>query len=798
MIDYIYDNFGPDSSDDIAWVAPAEEIYSYLLIRKKSSVYFSQHVDPTTTPTLDPNAPTPTATPTYTPQPTPEPSNPVPPEAGIWYGLYEEWLNDGDFTANFDWNTRTIIKSGALSTFDFNVNSADRDQHYQVRYLGCIGIPTNGTYTFYITLDDCTALSIDDQLVIDNTGKIGVATNYGPREASGMADLSAGYREFELKYNQFDGSRALTVEYEGPAITRQTIPNSALGCGTGPVANPPPVPTATGQSNSPLPTPTAQSNSPLPAPTPGPVNAEDRVNAPDQFGPILLPLVMHMQQFSWAEYFARSNIMTLDSDGDGLTDLDELFKTATSRDHYDTDVLLTSKFGDSDGNNVSDADEDPDGDGLSNKEEIDRGLDPLKYSSDDDALSDLEEIRAGTDPLSADTDRDGLTDDSELRLRTDPLNADSNGNGTPDGSEIYTSVATSSDGTIMVELTGVGDVAKNARVRTRDEDFRFQNISGQVGPAAEVVSKQPFQIDNVRINSGLVQESATSSGSIELMHYNLAKGFNRAAEMANLNAEETDSIATSTSSIFVQINYTVWQNSLDTLTDVAIQAVDDGTDTDGDGLTDAQEIAGFRLETSTVITTSHLEWDTDGDGLSDAEEVGEVAERESPEPPPFYTFPSNPNDPDSDDDGILEPDELNMGTDPYDDDSDGDNLPDAWELENDFDPTNENPDGDNLRDDQEVEEGTDPFYFDPTRLIAAKYAIQGALFGDFGETIVGWCETGSFLCNIADLKDENIVSLYYVSGWIASGFFGGGGIYVMLLGPPLGSTFSTRCLTLRP
>ncbi|MEM7130699.1 MAG: PA14 domain-containing protein [Chloroflexota bacterium] len=262
IIDHVYNQYGPGSNgNDIVWVAPAEKIYSYLLVRDRSTIYFSQHVDPTVTPTLDPNAPTPTTTPTFTPTntppPTPDPRQPNPPESGIWYGLYEAWLTEEMFTAAFDWSQQTPVGSGTLSNFDVNVNNPGRDQHYQVRYVGCVGIPTSGTYTFYVTSDDGTALFIENQLVIDNTGKIGADSNYGPREASGTVTLQPGWRQFELKYNQFDAGRALIVEYEGPGLSRQVIPNDLLGCSSGPVPTPGPtaLPTA-------IPTPTPDPNAP--------------------------------------------------------------------------------------------------------------------------------------------------------------------------------------------------------------------------------------------------------------------------------------------------------------------------------------------------------------------------------------------------------------------------------------------------------------------------------------------------------------------------------------------------------
>lgn len=67
-------------------------------------------------------------------------------------------------------------------------------------------------------------------------------------------------------------------------------------------------------------------------------------------------------------------------------------------------------------------DGDADGDGLSNREEIERSLSrPDRADSDGDGLSDLEEHRSfGTQPRWPDTDGDGAGDGCEVRFASDP------------------------------------------------------------------------------------------------------------------------------------------------------------------------------------------------------------------------------------------------------------------------------------------------------------------------------------------------------------------------------------------
>ncbi len=134
-----------------------------------------------------------------------------------------------------------------------------------------------------------------------------------------------------------------------------------------------------------------------------------------------------------------TNPRVADTDGDGLSDGDEVFK-------YKTNPLKA----DSDGDGLSDGDEvlkyhtdpnkaDTDGDGLNDGDEVMKyHTDPLKADTDGDGLSDGDEVlKYHTDPLKADTDGDGLKDGDEvMKYHTDPLKADTDGGSVNDGTEV--------------------------------------------------------------------------------------------------------------------------------------------------------------------------------------------------------------------------------------------------------------------------------------------------------------------------------------------------------------------------
>ncbi|MBC8206880.1 MAG: right-handed parallel beta-helix repeat-containing protein [Kiritimatiellales bacterium] len=144
------------------------------------------------------------------------------------------------------------------------------------------------------------------------------------------------------------------------------------------------------------------------------------------------------------EYQLVTSPLATDSDGDGLSDGDEV------NVHY-TDPLGT----DSDGDGLSDGSEiitygtfpanpDSDGDTMPDGWEVDASLSPTNATdavgdADTDGLNNVGEYQQGTDPQNPDSDNDGLSDGDEIDHFSDPLNPDSDGDGLPDGYEVNTS-----------------------------------------------------------------------------------------------------------------------------------------------------------------------------------------------------------------------------------------------------------------------------------------------------------------------------------------------------------------------
>jgi len=166
------------------------------------------------------------------------------------------------------------------------------------------------------------------------------------------------------------------------------------------------------------------------------------------------------------EYQFNTDPTNVDSDNDNLVDADEIlvYDTNPLCNDTDDDGLPDGWEIDNDLNPLTDdANEDPDGDGLTNIEEysiqtspvdldtdndglpdgweVNNGLDPLTDDAngdpDDDGLINIDEYIKGTDPLDDDTDDDGLIDGDEVTVySTDPLDDDTDDDGLIDGDEV--------------------------------------------------------------------------------------------------------------------------------------------------------------------------------------------------------------------------------------------------------------------------------------------------------------------------------------------------------------------------
>ncbi len=241
----------------------------------------------------------------------------------------------------------------------------------------------------------------------------------------------------------------------------------------------------------------------------------------------------------------------------------------------------------------------------------------LNPDFDQDGLSNAEEFALGTIHTTPDTDGDGLLDGFEVDAGLNPLEQDSDGDGTNDDAE-----------------DGDGDGLTNLEEQAAGTDPTLADTDGD------------GHSDSVEITAGSDPLDSDTDGD------GLADG----AELDPFLDTDTDGL----------INILDPDSDNDGATDgfeVAfglnpLDASDGASDSDGDGLTAAEE---------DVNGTDPTVSDTDGDGLSDGDEVN--------------THGTNPTLSDTDRDGLSDGDELDVfSTDPLTADSDGGGRNDGEEI----------------------------------------------------------------------------------------------------------------------
>ncbi len=421
-----------------------------------------------------------------------------------------------------------------------------------------------------------------------------------------------------------------------------------------------------------------------------------------------------------------------DADGDGLTALQE----------YNGGVNST------DPNNP-----DSDGDGLTDGQERALGTDPNKADTDGDGLTDGEEVNGTppSNPLLVDSDGDGASDALERRLGTNPMSAasvptifrggigihfvsqnDLNGNlqtnevtgivpqilwndtlpmqswSRPAGSKTdiltpLTNQIVRSDGLVLTNFTynWTGD-ATDASDNNGSSDRKLMDgyIRGYATtPLTLTLSNIPFAHYDLYVVVG---------GSYDGQHGRIRLGTNPATDRffvttttapQNSFVELKQGLTNYQQGNFVRYTNLSASTATMTLTNLdgwsvgihSVQIVDITLDADGSGIPDWWEMK-YALEPGTPALAAA---DSDGDGLSNLQE---------------YQRGSDPHNPDTDGDGLLDSQESAANA--LTADSDGDGVSDYAEVMS-ANPTNPNladSDGDGVSDGQEIQRGTDPNY----------------------------------------------------------------------------------------
>lgn len=178
-----------------------------------------------------------------------------------------------------------------------------------------------------------------------------------------------------------------------------------------------------------------------------------------------------------------------DTDGDGLTDWQEIHDLSTNPLVVDTD-----------GNGISDYNEDFDDDTIINGKEYTHTTNPTMGDSDTDGLLDQEEIFSyKTNPTAEDTDSDGASDGWEVLNGFNPLTA----NRSFAVSESYGQVSEENPVAPKVDITLNGDNVESLTVEPvgiEKNPLLSENVPGYLGTAYEFHTDEPFEHATLTFN----------------------------------------------------------------------------------------------------------------------------------------------------------------------------------------------------------------------------------------------------------------------------------------------------------
>ncbi len=310
---------------------------------------------------------------------------------------------------------------------------------------------------------------------------------------------------------------------------------------------------------------------------------------------------------------------------------------------------------------------DTDGDGLADTQETDVwGTDPNNPDTDGDGYGDGDEILNGYDPLGdgmLGDDDDDDSDESSSDDAEDTSGDAESGDGETDDSTATEDASTDDDAT--------DDVADDASDDTATE-------------ATDPV-EDSAQDDVDTDGDGLSDTEETDVWGTDPALYDTdGDGYGDGGEVANGYNPLGDGLLDDDAS----------DDASDAADDSTDDSTDDAaTDTDGDGLSDEVEDASGTDPNSA---------DTDGDGVDDSQEVVDGTD------PVDSTDALDDTTGDTADDSTTDSDGYDYDhDDPYEDlDGDGLNVLDEWLLLT--DPNNADTDGDGVDDGQEIMDGTSP------------------------------------------------------------------------------------------
>lgn len=239
--------------------------------------------------------------------------------------------------------------------------------------------------------------------------------------------------------------------------------------------------------------------------------------------------------------------------------------------------------------------QDTDSDNLSDREEYILGTDVSVADTDGDGINDGDEVNGysvltsvyTSNPTLADSDGDGLTDSEERTYLTDPRNSDTDGDSASDYFEVMTG--------------GTDPTADDSATYAADSDGDLLTDIEETFITLTDPGLADTDGDGLSDSEELGRVSATFSAQMPVVDHCVSK-YNAAIVALNDPAYDIYKLSPTSAS----------------------RCDPNNADTDGDGINDGDEIAGWALGypvgSSLLIPSNPFVADTDNDGLTDDQE----------------------------------------------------------------------------------------------------------------------------------------------------------------------------------
>jgi len=142
-------------------------------------------------------------------------------------GLMGEYYHEGP---DDTWDDLVMVRLDPTVNFNWGDFSPEPGvvnvDNFKVRWTGEVEIPSTGTWIFHTQTDDGVRLWVNDVLILENW------TDHGSTHDQGEITLQGGQRyPIRLEWYENGGGAICQLSWEGPMMSRQTIPSGYLWVG---------------------------------------------------------------------------------------------------------------------------------------------------------------------------------------------------------------------------------------------------------------------------------------------------------------------------------------------------------------------------------------------------------------------------------------------------------------------------------------------------------------------------------------------------------------------------------------